>query len=215
MSFGSENYTTDGSLLTSSLGKNLHYVGTATLTTTTTTQASYAIVSVNEPMVFARIPVNSTVCISMPTGTSPNWTFNATGTGRLSSTFICFAALSTESALSTYGMRILTDTGEVSFDSSRFPLWISEIFTVNSASIAKTATQVAYANTYVTPAVTAPASAQATPGPGGGIYILGVKAVTGGHVLEWCTVQSGTGSPPTTLTNIDTTNVVIESSYIV
>ena len=212
MSYGYENLTDSGALLATADAKCMHFLGVASLTSTVSTFVTqYQITSPMRPLVFARMAVNDALCIYRVTAQANSvWAIDVIGPQRATAQLLCFSALSTEPPAESYGLRLLMPDGQVAFDSTRKPLWLSELFTQYGATLTPATMAQTWARSYNLPALTVYAVAQATPGPGGGIYMLGIKRSTTGHQYVWCTVSSGTGTP-TTANFCNNTVFLIES----
>jgi len=213
MTYGLQIETDAGKLLISGDAKCMHYLGTASVNSDPSALIRrYQISASSRPLIFAKIAVGETVCVyNVVDAGGGVWTFDVVGTARLSGTFYCFAALTTESPLDAYGLRTYLSTGQVAFCSTRKPLWLSEVFTFTGASLSPSTMTATYAQSYAAVGMTAYATAQSTPGQGGGVYYLGVQRTSTGHIHAWCTVTSGTGTPTTAL-NVNAAVFVIETN---
>ncbi|KQW02208.1 hypothetical protein [Rhizobacter sp. Root1221] len=218
MTFGLQGFTEGGALLYSTEGKSLHFLGVAAYSSSPSTlMARYAIQSATYPVVLARMAVGDTLCIqNVSNGGGNTWYIDVLGPQRMGAVLLCYGALTNEPSLGSFGLRALTSSGEVSFDSTRNPLWLSEVHTQYGESLAVANMSAAYARSYMSPACSVYAAAQHAPGPGaaGGIFMLGIKRVAGGHTYAWTTAYAGTtgGSPSSTAFRVNNAVFVIESS---
>lgn len=217
MSFGLQGFTDAGKLLYTTEGRCLHFLGVASYSGAHTAYiARYTITSPAYPLVLAKMGIGDLLCVASVTNAGGNtWNIDVTGPTRGGAVLLCYGPLTTEGSLGTFGLRTLTATGQVSFDSTRNPLWLSEVFTQYGETLTISNMVVNYAKSYVNPACSVYAAAQVTPGPGSGIYYLGVKRTSTGHLFEWTTYAprtTGTGQAGTTASRVNNAVFVIESA---
>lgn len=219
MSAGLEGYTDSGALLYSTAGKNLHFIGLATFVSVTATVARFSIESNGYPLVMARLSVNETLCVTDVFNVGGKvWHINVTGPSARGANLLCYGELTYESSRGPFGLRTLADNGEVSFDSTWNPLWLSEVHTRYGESLTVANMGATHSRSYSMPAMSVYAAAQSTPGMGGsgGIYMLGITRTQLGHTYAWTTVSVGAEPRPpgTTASRVNHAVFVIESSGV-
>lgn len=164
MSYGLRSFTSGGEWVINETQPILHYVGAASYYTTNGDGVSaelvdiYRITASRQPFVLARMAQGNAVGIGrvyLVTGTT--WEIEVVGTP---SAILCYTQLDTEAPLSSYGIRVLDGSSKVLFDSTRGPLWASELFSIagsNAASpnVAALPGAITLAQSYTSPAITA------------------------------------------------------------
>lgn len=219
MSSGFEGYTDSGALLYSTAGKSLHFIGTAALVSGTSQVARYTIQSARYPLVLARMTVGETLCIyNVFNEGGSTWYIDVAGPSARGATLLCYGELMYESPRGPFGLRALTDEGEVSFDTTRNPLWLSEVHTQYGETLTVANMGVTHSRTCTAPALSVYAAAQSTPGMGGsgGTYMLGVTRVQGGHTYAWTTLVVGAEPRPpgATASRVNHAVFVVESAGV-
>jgi hypothetical protein len=216
MSEGFEGYTDHGSLLYSMAGKNLHFIGMASLVSGGAQTARFTIQSTRYPLVLARMLVGETLCVyNVFNEGGTTWFIDVAGPSARGANLLCYGELTYEFPRGPFGLRTLTDNGEVSFDTTRNPLWLSEVHTQYGETMTVANMGVTHSRTYTAPALSVYAAAQSTPGVGasGGIYMLGITRVQGGHSYSWTTAFPGAEPRPpgATASRVNHAVFVIES----
>jgi len=217
MSSGFEGYTDNGALLYSTAGKSLHFIGTAALVSGAEQTARFTIQSPRYPLVLARMMVGETLCVyNVFNEGGATWYIDVAGPSARGATLLCYGELVYESPRGPFGLRTMADTGEVSFDTTRNPLWLSEVHTQYGETLTVANMGVTHSRTYTAPALSVYAAAQSTPGMGGGIHMLGVTRVQGGHAYAWTTLFVGAEPRPpgATASRVNHAVFVIESRGI-
>jgi hypothetical protein len=164
MSYGLRSFTSGGEWVINETQPILHYVASATYYTTNGDGVSaelvdiYRVTAARQPFVLLRIASGNSAGVGrvyLVSGTT--WEIEVVGTP---AAVLCYMQLDTEAPLSSYGVRVLSGSSKVLFDSTRAPLWASELFSIagsNAASpnVAALPGAITLANTYSSPAITA------------------------------------------------------------
>lgn len=230
MTYGLQITTNSGELLVSDTGKTLHFIGFAAKDASFVhdVQVQYNISSPGRrPLVLVRgLAVGDTIAVlsTLDLGNG-SWGIRVAGTARNLVQVLCYTHLVLDEPLQPYGLRVLDKNGEVTFDSSRCPFWISEVFahtqSTTDALISESGRTWAY--TYNSPAVMAYACRSMTVRPERysssttTVLVLGIKRTSTGHQLYWCYSHLGTSTSPEdepTYNSIDTAIIVSETAGV-
>lgn len=212
MSFGLQVTTDSGEWVVNEQVPALHYLGQAVFVGAVGDGVAgeqigkYRITSSAAPFVLLRMAVNSAASSGRVVNVGTNlWEIDVFGDP---SAVLCYGPLGSAAPQEPWGLRVWDAAGNVTFDTTRFPLWVSEVFSLTGSSgtfpnAAPFPAGITLARSYTAPAIAAYSAGSyfrsigAAGNPGSitnDIRRLGWQRTATGYVPVWLYTALGTYS---------------------
>jgi hypothetical protein len=209
MSFGLRVTSQAGDWIINEAGPALHFLGAATLLgvegdgVVSETLTRYRIASSTVPLPLLRLNVGQAGAVAgVVSAGGGNYDILVAGGA---AAVLCFGPLGSAAPVSSWGLRVFDTAGNVQFDTTRLPLWFSELFDVAGSSaaspnVAALPSAITLAQSYSSPAIAALAAgshffSQGFIGNPGTITVdvrrFGWQRTSSGYIPVWIYTSSG------------------------